>query len=454
MKALVEAQRAYFNTHETKEYGNRVAQLKKLRKAILENKEAIYDALLKDLHKPRFETYCTEIGLVLEEITHTLKHLKRWMKPKRVKSPLAQFPSSSKIYRDPYGVVLIMSPWNYPFMLAIMPVVGAIAAGNCVVIKTSRYASHTSNVISKMIGDNFPENYIKVVEGGRDVNQALLAERFDYIFFTGSTTVGKIVMERAAKDLTPVTLELGGKNPCIVDESANITQASQRIVWGKYLNGGQTCVAPDHIVAHASIKDELIAGMKKAIKEFYGENPQQSPDFPRIINEKHYKRLLGLIEEDKVVCGGEHDEKERYIAPTIMDGVSHDDAVMQEEVFGPVLPIITYEDLDAFIAEQVKRAKPLALYIFSKNKANINKVTKQLSYGGGCLNDTVVHVSNGAMPFGGVGDSGMGGYHGTDSFDTFSHKKSILINEPWMDVKLRFAPYKEGTLKMVKMIMK
>ncbi|MCT4543433.1 MAG: aldehyde dehydrogenase [Vallitalea sp.] len=454
LKELVENQRRYFLKHETKDITFRKKQLQKLKMAIHKYEKQLYDGLNKDFRKSEFETYETELGMALEEITYTIKHLSKWAKPKKRPTPLAHFKSSSKIYSEPYGVVLIMSPWNYPFLLTISPLIGAMAAGNCVVIKTSRYVPNTSSVIKKMIEDFFDAGYITVVEGGRDVNQALLAEKFDYIFFTGSPTVGKIVMESGAKNLTPVTLELGGKSPCIVDNTANIKIAAKRIIWGKLVNCGQTCVAPDYILAHKDIKDKLIKELIKVINEYYGENIYESPDLPRIINEKHYKRLAGLINKDKVIFGGETIEKDNYIEPTIMDNVTWEDSVMQEEIFGPLIPVLEFDNTKEVITLLNSKPKPLALYYYSTNKQNIQEVLKKVSYGGGCVNDTLVHLANINMPFGGVGNSGMGGYHGIDSFRTFSHFKSVLTKAMWIDIDVRYPPYTKKKLNLIKKLVK
>lgn len=454
LRELVEKQRNYFLTHETKDLAFRKKQLKLLREAIQKYETRLFDGLNKDFRKSKFETYETEIGMALEEIRYTIKHLSRWAKPKKRPTPLAHFKSTSRIYSEPYGVVLVMSPWNYPFLLTISPVIGAMAAGNCVVVKTSRYVPHTSSVIKEMIEEYFDPKYITVVEGGRDVNTALLAEKFDYIFFTGSPTVGKIVMEAGAKNLTPVTLELGGKSPCIVDETANIKIAAKRIIWGKLVNAGQTCVAPDYILAHKSVKNQLIEELKKVITSYYGENIYESPDFPRIVNEKHYNRVSGLINKDKVVFGGETVEKDNYVSPTIMDNVIWDDDVMKEEIFGPLIPVLEFDKIKDVIALLNDKPKPLALYYFSTNKSNINELLKKVSYGGGCVNDTLVHLANINMPFGGVGNSGMGGYHGIDSFRTFSHHKSVLTKAMWIDIPARYPPYNEKDLKTIRKLLK
>lgn len=453
IKEIIEKQRLFFEEGRTKDIDFRIEKLKMLRRVIIENEQEIMEALRKDLNKADFESYETEVGLVLEEIKYTIRHLPNWAGRKRVKTPLTHFLSRSYMYSEPYGITLIMSPWNYPFQLTIAPLIGAIAAGNCSIIKPSEYSYHTSAVIDKLISENFDECYIAVVKGGREVNKTLLEEKFDYIFFTGSVPVGKIVMEAASKHLTPVTLELGGKSPCIVDETANIDLAAKRIVWGKFLNAGQTCVAPDYLMVQSSVKDKLIHKMKEYITEFYGESPCNNVDYPKIINDKHFNRLLGLLRNENIIFGGECNDKTNQISPTILDNVTWDNAIMQEEIFGPILPVLEFESLGEVISVVNKHPKPLALYLFTNDNEREKNVIKNISFGGGCINDTIVHLATSYMPFGGVGDSGMGGYHGKASFDTFSHKKSILKKSNWLDVPLRYPPYKEH-LKLLKRIMR
>jgi aldehyde dehydrogenase (NAD+) len=453
IKIIVQKQKDFFGTHITKEYKYRYHQLKKLRFAIHRYEEEILEALKKDLNKARFEGYVTEIGMVLEEISFILKHLKRWMKPKRVKTPLTQFPSKSRIYSEPYGVSLIMSPWNYPFQLTISPLVGALAAGNCAILKPSNYSYHTSAVIAKMISETFDPDYVTTVLGGREANQDLLQQEFDYIFFTGGTNVGKIVMEASSKHLTPISLELGGKSPCIVDETAKIDLAARRIVWGKFVNAGQTCVAPDYLLVHKSIKEKLIEAMKKYVNHFFQKPLEENSPFPKIINERHYQRLLDLIIKDKIVIGGNSNPKTNQIEPTVLDHVTWNDRVMQEEIFGPILPIIVYDDLKEALKQVEARPKPLALYLFTTSKQVEEYVLRNISYGGGCVNDTIVHLATSYLPFGGVGASGMGSYHGRASFDTFSHKKSIMKKSNNLDIPLRYPPYKEN-LSLIKKFMK
>lgn len=441
-KEMLHAQRAYFGKGECKDVEFRIRQLKKLYQWICEHEQDIMDALYQDLNKSSFEAYATEIGIVKEEIRYALKHIKKWAAPRRVRTPITQFPSRSFVYPEPYGVVLIMSPWNYPFQLTVAPLVGAICAGNCAVVKPSAYSPNTTRVMAEMIRELFPAEYVAVVEGGRAENQALLDEKFDYIFFTGSVNVGKYVMEKASAHLTPVSLELGGKSPCIVDETADLKLAAKRIVWGKFLNCGQTCIAPDYILVQKNVKDKLIRQMDRYIKKMFGKDALQNDEYPKMINEKHFDRVLGLKREVHVVSGGKSDRSTLKIEPTILDQVSWESPVMQEEIFGPLLPVLTFYDMREAIQMVNARPRPLALYYFTKDKSREAKVLKNISYGGGCINDTVVHIATSHMPFGGVGNSGMGGYHGKDSFDTFTHKKSIMKKSRWIDIPIRYAPFK------------
>lgn len=440
---MLQRQKRYFRTGKTKNVAFRMAYLKKLLGGIEKNETQIMDALYQDLHKSSFEAYATEIGIVKEEIRYTLKHLRNWAKPVRVPTPITQFPACSFIYHEPYGVVLIMSPWNYPFQLTIAPLVGAICAGNCAVVKPSAYSAHTSALIARLIKEVFPSGYVTVTEGGRKENEALLNERFDYIFFTGSVNVGKYVMEKASRYLTPVSLELGGKSPCIVDETADISLAAKRIVWGKFLNSGQTCVAPDYILVHHKVKDKLLRQMTKYIRKMYGDDPCGNEEYPSIINRKHFERLLGLIQDSHVVCGGGSRRETLRIEPTILDHVKWDSPVMQEEIFGPILPVLTFFDLKEAVNQVNVGEKPLALYLFTKEKKREAYILKHISYGGGCINDTVVHLATPHLPFGGVGHSGMGAYHGKASFDTFTHKKSIMKKSCLVDIPVRYAPFKK-----------
>lgn len=453
VKEIVEKQKRYFLKNETKNINFRIEKLKLLKKIIVDNENEINKALHKDLNKSPFESYETEIGLVLTELDYVIKNLPKWAKRKKVKTPLTNFLSKSYIYSEPLGVVLIMSPWNYPFQLTIDPLIGAIAAGNCAVLKTSSYSKNTSSIIHKLISENFDESFIAVLEGGREINQAVLEEKFDYILFTGSVRVGKIVMEAASKNLTPVTLELGGKSPCIVDDTCDIDLSAKRIIWGKLINAGQTCVAPDYILVDKSVKNKLIEKMEYYIIDFFGKDPLSNPEYPKIINSKHFNRILNLIDSDKVIFGGDYNEDTRKISPTILDKVSINDNIMKEEIFGPLLPIIGYKNIDDIISLINSKPKPLALYLFSNDKTVQKKILDNISFGGGCINDTLIHFATSHMPFGGVGESGMGSYHGKASFDTFSHKKSIVKKSNLIDISLRYPPYKDN-LKLLKKILK
>ncbi|MBW4447823.1 MAG: aldehyde dehydrogenase [Spirirestis rafaelensis WJT71-NPBG6] len=448
---IISKQRDFFQTGESKNIDFRVAQLKTLKQAVIEHTQAILEALQADLKKPEFEAYATEV-LVYKEIDSAIKDIKNWTKPKKAPVSLDFFPASARIYPEPLGVVLIIGPWNYPLHLIISPLVGAIAAGNCAIIKPSELAPHTSRVLADIITKHFDPAYITVLEGGVETSQQLLAEKFDHIFFTGGTAVGKIVMEAAAKHLTPVTLELGGKSPCIVDSDINLEQTVRRITWGKFLNAGQTCIAPDYLLVDKKIKDNLLAGIQKCLKEFYGDNPATSPDYARVINQKHFNRLVNLLKDGKIIAGGESNSEESYIAPTVIDKVSSTDAVMQEEIFGPILPVIEYTDIGEAIGLINSRPKPLALYLFSQNKNLQKQVCQQTSSGGVCINHTVIQVGVSSLPFGGVGESGIGKYHGKASFDTFSHYKSVLYKPFLLDVKWLYPPYKDK-LSLLKRIL-
>ncbi len=448
---IMKRQRQYFAQGKTYHVTTRMEYLKKLGQAITIHEKEILEALRKDLSKAPFEAYGTEIGMVREELKAVIKNLMRWTRPRRVKTSLMNFPSVSRIYSEPYGIVLIMSPWNYPFQLALSPLVGAIAAGNCAILKPSNYSPNTARIIELILTEVFPKEYVAVIQGGREANQSLLTQKFDYIFFTGSVEVGKTVMHAAAEHLTPVTLELGGKSPCIVDGTANLELAARRIVWGKYLNSGQTCVAPDYLLVQSSVKAQLIDRMKHYIIKFYGTDATKNENFPKIINEKHFNRLLALMEGEKVIIGGNSSRATMQIAPTILDHISWNSPVMQEEIFGPILPVLEFDCIEDIIPQINARPKPLALYYFTTSKTKEYKIIKNISYGGGCINDTVMHLGSTHMPFGGVGESGMGRYHGRDSFDTFSHKKSILKKSIRIDIPLRYPPYKKdlGILKRI-----
>lgn len=450
---IVNKQKAFFNLNSTKDIYFRIEQLDKLKNIILEYEDLIIDSLYKDLGKSPFESYSTEIGMVLSEISHAQKNIKNWSKVKKVKTPLTNFKAKSYIYPEPYGNVLIISPWNYPLQLTLAPLLGAIAAGNTALIKPSSSSLHTSNTIEKMINENFPEEFIHVINMDSKSADYLLDKKFDYIFYTGSVSVGKLIMEKASKHLTPITLELGGKSPCIVDKEGDIDIFAKRIVWGKFLNAGQTCVAPDYVYVHKDIKDKLIEKIVKYIEYFYGKNIKDNDEYPRIINKKQFNRLISLIDENKLIYGGDSDLESLYISPTIMDNITWDDPVMEDEIFGPILPLLEYESIVQVIEEIKKRPRPLALYVFSTNPKVVTKVINSLSFGGGCINDTVMHLANPHMPFGGIGNSGMGAYHGEYSFHTFTHYKSILDKSLSPDVDTRYPPYK-GKLKWVKKFMK
>ena len=444
----IEQQRAFFQTGQTKSVDFRIAKLQSLKQAILDHQDAILEAAKADLGKPAFEAYF-EI-MTLGEVNRAINKLKTWVKPRRVKTSINQFPSSAWIQPEPLGVVLIIGPWNYPFQLMMSPLVGAIAAGNCAILKPSEHAPHTSSIVAKIIKSAFDPSYIAVFEGDVDTSKQLLAEKFDHIFFTGGTAIGKIVMQAAAEHLTPVTLELGGKSPCIVDADIDLEIAAKRIIWGKFINAGQTCIAPDYLLVDRQIKQPLLDLLKQKIQTFYGDNPANSPDYGRIINQRQFSRLASFLDNGTVVVGGKTDPDSRYIAPTVLDDISWDQPVMQEEIFGPILPVLTYDNLDSAIAQINARPKPLALYIFSKDPIKQDKVLSETSSGGVCINDTVMHYTLSGLPFGGVGDSGIGSYHGKTSFDTFSHQKSVLKKGLWLDLGWRYAPYTLKQLNLVK----
>ncbi len=452
IESIITKQRNFFKQGNTKEVAFRIKYLKRLEEVIRLNEKDILEALKKDLNKAPFEAYATEIGIVLEELRFTIKHLRGWATPRRVRTSLVNFISTSRVYPEPYGIALIISPWNYPFQLTLAPLIGAIAAGNCAVIKPSNESVNTSRVIEKLLKQVFDQEYVAVVQGGREANQSLLSQKFDYIFFTGSVAVGKVVMGAAANNLTPVTLELGGKSPCIVDETADLDIAARRIVWGKYVNAGQTCVAPDYLLVQRSVKAALLEKMKQYIPRFY-EGSGNYNEFPRIINEKHFKRLEGLIEGEKIIIGGERNLESKLFTPTILDQITWESRIMQEEIFGPILPVIEFQSLQEVVNKFNTLPKPLAFYYFTKSKSREKAMLKNASFGGGCINDTIMHLVSMYSPFGGVGDSGMGGYHGKASFDTFSHHKSVLKKSIHFDMPLRYPPYKNH-LKYVKMFLK
>lgn len=446
---LLKSQHQFFQSGKTRELGFRKQALKKLLQIIEKKEEKICDALYADFKKPRFETIATETALVIKELKTAIKNLKKWSKPERVPSSILNFPSQDFIYSQPYGTVLIISPWNYPFQLAVSPLIGAIAAGNTVVLKPSEHTPNTNAVLVEIIKKIFKSEYIEIFTGDKEVSKELLYHKWDYVFFTGSVQVGRIVARAIAEHLTPSTLELGGKNPTIVDETAKVKLAARRIAFGKFINAGQTCIAPDYVLVHEKIKDVFIQALKSEIQRFYGSAPKNSKDFARIVNREHFDRLFSLIDSEKVIIGGENDADELYISPTVILNPSLSSEVMQDEIFGPVLPLLVYQtesDIDVILK---KFPNPLAIYFFSSRKKFAEKMIQKYSFGGGTVNDTLVHFINDKLPFGGVGNSGMGAYHGKFSFDTFSHKKSITMRATWLDLPLRYAPYK-GKIKWLK----
>ena len=436
----IEAQRTYFRSGATRSYAFRLKQLQRLEKALSKWEKPLAEALWQDLHKSYEEAYMTEISIVRGEIRNHLKHLKRWMHPKRVSSPLKLFPSRSRIYSEPLGCALIIAPWNYPVQLLLNPLVGAISAGCTALLKPSPYVPNVSRTLEAMINECFEQPYIALVQGNREVNGQLLAERFDHIFFTGSPALGGKVMEAASKYLTPVTLELGGKSPCIVDADADLKVAAKRIAWGKSLNAGQTCIAPDYLLLHEAIREPFIAELQRAFRELLGENPQQSPHFVRIVNERAFDRLTGYLKAAQIRFGGRTDRAERYIEPTLLEGVQPHDEVMQEEIFGPILPVVPFREIDEAVRFITEREKPLALYFFGKR--NRQRMLAETSSGGACLNDTIMHIANEHLPFGGVGNSGMGHYHGYESFRCFSHLRAVVETPTLFDLPVRYMPYR------------
>lgn len=454
IQGVLEKQKAYFQSGATYPLQARKDALKRLKKAIEERTKEICDALQKDLGKSRFESYTCEIGMALDEIGYMLKNLKKFAKAKRVKSPLAQFPSKSFTLNVPRGNTLIISPWNYPFLLTIDPLVDALASGNTAIVKPSAYSPATSMLIKNLLQECFPEELVWVALGGRAENACLLKQKFDFIFFTGSQAVGKEVLKSASEHLTPVALELGGKSPCIVDETADIPLSAKRIVFGKFLNCGQTCVAPDYILCHQNVKPQLIQEIIRQIKAQFGENPLENPDYGKLINEKHFTRISGLLDAEKVVFGGRTDENALRIEPTVLDGVTWQDKVMQEEIFGPVLPVLTFDDFDEIYPLLAGKQKPLALYLFTRDKKRAKQAFARLQFGGGCINDTIIHLATPRMGFGGIGESGMGAYHGKAGFDLFSHQKSVVDKKTWLDIPIRYQPYTEKKFKWVRRFLK
>ncbi|ULT54693.1 aldehyde dehydrogenase [Neobacillus drentensis] len=451
--SLISKQKSFFKTEKTKNISFRLEALQKLRAAIKKNERVLMEALRMDLNKSEFDAYTSEIGFVLEELRFTMKHLRSWAAPRKVKTPVTHIGSTSYIYPEPYGVALIIAPWNYPFQLAVAPLIGAIAAGNCAIIKPSELTPRTSEVLGTLIMDLFPEEYIAVVQGGVETSQALLHQQLDYIFFTGSVPVGKIIMEAAAKHLTPVTLELGGKSPCIVHEDANLKLAAKRIAWGKFTNAGQTCIAPDYLYVHKRVKETFLQIFKETIVELYGNEPLNNPDFTRIVSERHFTRLTSFLDNGQLFMGGSVDKSRLTIEPTVLTEISWEDSIMQDEIFGPILPVLEYDDLSEVVEGIHRHPKPLALYIFTEDHHIQEEFLNKVSFGGGCVNDTVYHFVSPYLPFGGVGTSGIGAYHGKGNFDTFSHQKSVLKQTTKFDIPFRYPNVKNG-LEKIKLFMK
>ena len=454
IEAIINKQRTFFMSQKTKNVNFRIEQLKKLREIIKQKENEICKALELDLGKSNTESYMAEIGMVLEDLRYVIKHTKKWTKKEYHIAPLAQFPSTSFRIAEPYGLTLIISPWNYPFLLTIQPLVGAISAGNCAIIKPSEYSQYTSKIIKDIIEEVFNEEYVAVILGEKEVAEKLLENKFDYIFYTGSTRVGKIVMESAAKNLTPVTLELGGKSPCIVDKNSNVKLAAKRIIFGKLLNCGQTCVAPDYVFVQKEVKQEFINYCKEYIEKFIGSNWNENKEYPKIINKRQFDRMIELIEKEDIAYGGNFDEKTLKIQPTLLDNKSFETKAMQEEIFGPILPIIEYIDLEEPIKYINENNKPLALYIFTNSKRVENRILKEVSYGGGCINDTIIHLASSKLGFGGIGYSGMGEYHGKYSFKTFSHYKSIINKSTLIDLPMRYHPFKKINDRLIRIFMR
>lgn len=451
---ILNKQRKFYLSGKTLDIKYRIKALKDLYNAINKYEEEIINCLYEDLGKSKTESYMCEIGLVKSEISYMIKHIKSFSKEKRVRTPLSQYVSRSFVKPSPYGNVLILSPWNYPFLLSIEPLVDALSAGNTVILKPSAYSPNTSSIIHKIIKEIYPEEYVAVILGGRKENAELLELNFDYIFFTGSKAVGKLVMEKASKHVTPITLELGGKSPCIIDKSANLDIAAKRICFGKFVNCGQTCVAPDYVFIHESIKEKFIDKLIKEIKKQYTDNSLNNLDYGKIINEKHFDRLVLLIDKEKVIYGGVYNKDTLKISPTIMDNVTFNDKVMEEEIFGPILPIISYKDINEVISYVNSNESPLACYIFASNKKIINLLKERISFGGGCINDTLIHLATSNMGFGGVKESGMGSYHGKKGFETFTHFKSIVDKKTFIDLPMRYQPYKKVYDKLIRLFLK
>lgn len=448
---LLQKQRDYFRSGQTRPLAFRRDCLRRLRQGLIDREDEINQALQADLNKSPFESYMTELGIVLAEISFMEKRLAGWVKPRPVRTPPVLLPARSFILAEPRGLVLIMAPWNYPFQLTLNPLVAALAAGNCCVLKPSAYAPATSRLVARILGDLFPPEHVAVVEGGREENLALLDQVFDYIFFTGSPGVGRVVMEAAARHLTPLTLELGGKSPVIVDQTAKLELAARRIAFGKVLNAGQTCVAPDYLLIHESVKEAFVQAYGRALEAFFPQGDYK--DYPRIVNQRHFDRLSGLLEGQKILLGGDRDAGRLFLAPCLLDETEPGSAIMQEEIFGPILPLISYRDLDECIDFIRSRPKPLALYLFTSDKTTEERVLNSCSFGGGAINDTIMHLTSPNLPFGGVGDSGMGAYHGFKGFETFSHMRSMVRQAKRIDLPMRYHPYKAGWLKLIRKMM-
>jgi len=451
ISGLIENQRTYFQSGATRDKDFRISMLRKLQAAVKANEELINTAMKQDLNKCADEVYMTETGLVLDELKYHIRHAAGWMKERTVRTPLVQFPSRSFVSPEPFGVSLIMSPWNYPVLLCLDPLIGAISAGCTAVVKPSAYTPATSSALAHILGAIFPPEYIAVVEGGREQNAELLEQKFDYIFFTGSPSVGHLVMEKASRHLTPLTLELGGKSPVIVDETADIRIAARRIAFGKVLNAGQTCVEPDYLFVHEHVKADFVAEYKKALKEFFPDGDMSTMNV--IVNDKHFNRVKALLESGTIVAGGRTDPSRRFIEPTLLDNVSLDSPIMQEEIFGPILPMITYTDIEMCIEYIVGQPRPLALYLFTSDAKQEKRVLSACSFGGGCINDTIIHIATSYMPFGGVGASGMGSYHGKKSFDAFTHYRSIVKKATWFDMPVRYRPYTSFKRRLLRLFL-
>ncbi|MBT6807966.1 MAG: aldehyde dehydrogenase [Flavobacteriales bacterium] len=453
IKKIVTHQKRFFNSNSTKEVSLRIKTLKKLKLILKENEDKLYTAIYTDFKKSKFETYLTELSLIYNELNDAIKNLKKWSKQKRVRTNLANFPAKSYIIPEPLGTILVISAWNYPYQIALIPSISAIAAGNTVVIKPSEIPNNTSTILAELINLNFDENHLTVIEGGVDTATELLQQKWDKIFFTGSTPVGKIVYKAAAENLTPVTLELGGKSPTFVLADCNIKITAKRIVWAKFLNAGQTCIAPDYLLVEKSIESELLEAIKKEIQEFYPLSENINENYVQIVNDKNFNRLEQLIPTDKIYYGGETNVKNRFIQPTLLHNINFEDSIMQEETFGPILPVISFENLENVITKIKEREKPLSLYIYSKNKIIVKKILNEISFGGGAVNESLVHLSNPNLPFGGVGASGIGAYHSKAGFDTFTHYKSILHKTSWIEPNIKYTPFTKIKTKILKFLL-